>query len=100
MSKERDGVYGGYYYWLGNFRCCICGDMGGPPHHIRSVGAGGKDDANIIPICYKHHQEVHRGKQTFERKYGVVLKDLAESWYAYYRGTGDYPEQVDKGDKR
>lgn len=64
--------------------CCIgerChGDV--VAHHIESGGMRIKcDDFKTVPICHKHHDEVHRlGKATFQAEYGI---DLAEEiWLA------------------
>lgn len=43
------------------------------PHHIMTRGAFGRAalvPQNEIPLCYKHHSEVHNiGRRTFEKKY-------------------------------
>jgi len=42
-------------------------------HHKKSVGAGGDDSLeNLMPLCTKHHTEIHQiGKQSFKKKYNV-----------------------------
>lgn len=42
-------------------------------HHLRTVGSGGGDVAdNLIPLCQKHHTEIHAiGHYTFTNKYGL-----------------------------
>lgn len=41
------------------------------PHHLKSRGAGGGDTLdNLMPLCFKHHQEIHRiGRSMFAAKY-------------------------------
>ena len=45
-------------------------------HHDPSKGAGGKDRGNTTPLCFIHHTEVHRGRLSFDTKYGVNLREL------------------------
>jgi mitochondrial fission protein ELM1 len=42
--------------------CRLCGAL--PPshaHHVKSRGSGGSD-RNVVPLCWRHHREVHDGK--------------------------------------
>lgn len=50
----------------------ICGD-GGESHHIITKGAGGCScEINLMPLCRKHHSEIHAlGVETFMNKYGL-----------------------------
>ena len=35
------------------------------PHHIKTRGAGGKDDeTNLLRLCYRHHLDIHNLGQT------------------------------------
>jgi hypothetical protein len=44
------------------------------PHHTKTKGAGGSDYATI-PLCSKHHTEIHLiGKDTFMTKYGLCCE--------------------------
>ena len=50
-------------------------------HHVRTRGAGGKDENNIVPLCRLHHQEIHRiGRKTFAIKYDINLEELARKY--------------------
>ena len=41
------------------------------PHHVKTKGSGGSDYATI-PLCAKHHAEIHAiGKDTFATKYCI-----------------------------
>lgn len=44
------------------------------PHHVVSRGAGGHDlAANVMPLCFKHHREIHSvGTLTMAKRYAVV----------------------------
>lgn len=48
------------------------------PHHIVSRKAGGHDlEWNLMPLCRKHHTEVHKiGLVTFSKKYNEIEKWL------------------------
>jgi len=49
-------------YWIAHPFCEVeyCFHFAAPPHHIRSRGAGGTDDAaNLISLCREHHYIVH-----------------------------------------
>lgn len=43
-------------------------------HHIKTRGSGGSDsENNQMPLCAKHHTEVHKiGLNTFAKKYRKV----------------------------
>ena len=61
--------------------CEICGNKTNVcGHHIKSKGSGGPDlPHNLIPLCVKHHEEIHKkGINSFAEKY-VEFKDFLES---------------------
>lgn len=44
------------------------------PCHVRSKGAAGGDDDNLVPLCQAHHEQQHRlGIRTFEYRYRHLL---------------------------
>ena len=46
------------------------------PHHTISVGARGAD-LRAVPLCARHHHEVHfRGRETFQKEYSVDFRDV------------------------
>lgn len=48
------------------------------PAHVKTVGSGGPDAENIVPLCHYHHQELHNiGIITFQLHYNVDLKTVA-----------------------
>lgn len=54
--------------------------------HIQTRGAGGYDQANLIPLCRKHHQMRHdQGVKTFAQRYGVDLKQSAKDYWRIYQ---------------
>jgi len=56
-------------YWLRHVKCEVpdCPKLAAAPHHIRSRGAGGKDNPeNLIALCTDHHREIEcLGRQRF-----------------------------------
>jgi hypothetical protein len=60
-------------YWTDAMYCEVpgCGSLAEAPHHIRTRGAGGKDDAgNLLALCVMHHMQVHtEGAETFATRY-------------------------------
>jgi len=58
------------------------------PHHRLSVGSGGPDAENLVPLCRLHHDEVGTlGIANFEMKYNLSLKALAIHIYKRYRDS-------------
>ncbi len=59
-------------YWTAYPFCEVCGNFSAAPHHIRTRGAGGGDEAkNLLAFCTSHHTEVGTiGILTFAKKYG------------------------------
>jgi len=65
--------------------CLACGEefTDRMYHHIRTRGAGGKDEPhNLISLCQKHHNEVHTmGMVGFSEKYqGISLWLRKSGW--------------------
>ena len=59
-------------FWIDHPRCETgCSDPSEPPHHIRTRGAGGKDEAgNLLALCVHHHKLVHtEGVETFAARF-------------------------------
>lgn len=54
--------------------CTVCGKKSVDLHHWKSRGSGGSDDeSNLLPVCRKHHSELHQiGSKTFADKYKQV----------------------------
>lgn len=89
--KEKDEVYGSYHWKIESLFCILSFDTrhecrsfpGRKPiegHHVKSVGSGGKDRGNEVPLCPLAHDEVEQiGRKTFEAKWGVNLKQEAKA---------------------
>jgi hypothetical protein len=85
--KENYDKIFGYKHYIRDCGCLVCGTHS-DPHHVKSRGAGGKDERNIVPLCRVHHTEGHTiGWKTFQKKYGLDLKTVAvELWDKYHEG--------------
>jgi len=62
--------------------CLICGSLHGTdPHHVTSVGAGGKDTLdNVMPLCRRHHTLFHcRGLYEFIIEHPSVMEWLRKN---------------------
>ena len=55
--------------------------------HVTSRGAGDVDEGNGFPACSRGHAEQHRiGIKSFERRYGVELRRVAQELWDTYTG--------------
>lgn len=57
-------------------KCIIC-NKPQHTHHKTTRGAGGADkENNLMPLCLKHHNELHTiGKKTFRKKYKFQIEN-------------------------
>lgn len=66
-----------YTQWVKTQLCVCCGKQSDDPHHIIGYGQGkmgGKaHDIFTIPLCRKHHNELHQNVENWEQKYGSQL---------------------------
>lgn len=64
-----------------NGRCTACQRRGVDLHHVKTRKSGGNDDSdNLMPLCRKHHQEVHQiGMGKMSVKYPSVKHWLIEN---------------------
>ncbi|EDE3099814.1 DUF968 domain-containing protein [Salmonella enterica] len=69
-----------YISWVKMQPCSCCGNRGGDAHHLIGHGQGGMGtkahDSFTIPLCRKHHRELHNDPVKFEQKYGSQLEML------------------------
>ena len=70
-------------YWIEHPTCEACRLTGEvryseAPHHIRTKGAGGKDEAgNLLALCLEHHGRIHAmGVGTFARDYPALAAKI------------------------
>lgn len=63
-----------YLKWVKSQPCQCCGGAADDPHHLIGYGQGGMGtkahDSLTIPLCRKHHDELHRDLRAFENQYG------------------------------
>ena len=76
LKKRREREFGPQAELCRESPCLVKGcKMKSIPHHVISRGAGGLD-AHAVPLCLKHHEEVHRvGRYSFMYRYGVSFLD-------------------------
>ncbi|WP_455424927.1 DUF968 domain-containing protein [Dryocola sp. LX212] len=73
-----------YTRWVKQQPCMCCNQQADDPHHLIGSGMGGMGtkahDLFVIPLCRKHHDELHADTAAFEEKYGnqtqLVIKFL------------------------
>lgn len=86
----EEQIYGVIYEVAKKMPCCLArhpkhkcqGDVTG--HHMKSVGSGGVDFMNVVPVCWALHQLVHgmdnmtqeRVEVFFEIDFGEIAKDV------------------------
>lgn len=84
MTKRRkDGAfhhtYGPEFIRVSSMDCCVCGKRGWWAHHLKTVGSGGRDQGNLVPLCVEHHSEIERvGRLTFEDRHHIFLSEVAK----------------------
>jgi hypothetical protein len=74
--------------WIRRQPCLVCTDVqrgGTECAHVRSRGAGGGDLRNCVPLCPRHHHELHFwGARTFQARYRITLKRMASTYWRRY----------------
>ena len=74
-----------YKKYIKSKSCIICGRMGVDPHHVETLGMGGKNktgekDYSCIPLCREHHSELDAiGIDRFVEKYGGRLEPISKN---------------------
>src|SRR4051812_25258097 len=74
--------------WVRVLQCCVpgCRVRHCDPAHVRRGTDGGTgkkpSDVWVVPLCHPHHLEQHQiGEASFERRYGLDLKNEAmDTW--------------------
>ena len=89
LHKRRGGppgtaerhTYGAYHGWVASQGCVARGFFGHRcigrtcGHHLRSIGAGGRDYQNEVGVCAQAHSQLHSlGRRLFEEHYGLDLE--------------------------
>lgn len=69
--------------WVKSQPCACCGNPSDDPHHIIGHGQGGMGtkahDFFTIPLCRKHHDDLHRDMSRWEEEYGSQI----EVWFRF-----------------
>lgn len=78
LPKRRRWVKEKYTRWVKTQPCACCGMPADDPHHLIGHGQGGMGtkahDLFVLPLCRKHHNELHTDTVAFEDKYGSQLE--------------------------
>lgn len=70
------------------------------PHHVRTRAAGGKDENNLLCLCWRCHAEIHQlGLPRWETKRCVDAKKTASVLFGVF-GSGVDAREVRVGDAR
>ncbi|MBS8406288.1 DUF968 domain-containing protein, partial [Escherichia coli] len=76
--KRRRWVNEKYTRWVKTQSCACCGKPADDPHHLIGHGQGGMGtkahDLFVLPLCRKHHDELHADTVAFEEMYGSQLE--------------------------
>ncbi|OQM42796.1 hypothetical protein BZK42_04395 [Citrobacter braakii] len=76
--KRRRWVNERYTRWVKTQPCACCGKPADDPHHLIGHGQGGMGtkahDLFVLPLCRRHHDELHVDTVAFEEKYGSQLE--------------------------
>lgn len=73
LAKRRELCFGKQADLCRILPCLVCSATPCDPHHVKSRGAGGRDE-HCVPLDRAHHDELHTiGRIAFETKYGVDL---------------------------
>lgn len=82
-----------YLDYVRTLPCLLCQGIPSEAHHIQSRGAGGSD-RGTVPLCRRHHQQVHRqGKTKVAEQYGNIdwwfhAWNVLHSWALKEAGCG------------
>ncbi|HAO7334797.1 TPA: DUF968 domain-containing protein [Escherichia coli] len=76
--KRRRWVNEKYTRWVKTQPCACCGKPADDAYHLIGHGQGGMGtkahDLFVLPLCRKHHDELHADTVVFEEKYGSQLE--------------------------
>lgn len=67
-------------------RCTVCSRIDAELHHVKTRKSGGSDNPhNLMPLCRKHHTEIHQiGTTTFSEKYPIAKNWLISNHWNKY----------------
>ena len=73
-----------YLQWLRTLPCVVCGGKSDDPHHIIGVGHHGgmgtkAGDDMAMPVCRRHHDEIHRNPELWPRQEHWVRETRAKA---------------------
>jgi hypothetical protein len=81
IPKTAPGRNPEYLDYIRRQECYVCQQKPCEPHHAGG-GVGRKgSDYSCVPLCRKHHRELHDiGKSTFMKQYEIRLSEAVEKY--------------------
>ena len=82
LAKPKRITNRAYLKWVKSFNCAMSSPecvLPVDPHHTTPVSLGGSD-YTAIPLCRKHHDEVHQHPEGNKTFYTYALKVMADLW--------------------
>ena len=78
-----------FRHYFRHLDCLVSGcHLPTDPHHVKTRGAGGRDESNLVPLCRVHHSECHQiGRKTFSKKYNLDLIASAGRIYEDFQNS-------------
>lgn len=77
--------------WIRSLACAVAGCLAPPEgHHVRwgfFTLARRPGDDRLVPLCRIHHDELDHGARSFENKYGLDLKLVADTLWIMSPGN-------------
>ncbi len=85
-KPKRDGRWRspGHLNFVRKHHCSVpgCLDLPIHAHHVKRGSDGGMgrkpSDYHCISLCAVHHDEIHRGEESFEAKHNIDVRVLAD----------------------
>lgn len=85
MPRRHDDTgfkhtYGPEWLRVSSMRCCVCDRKPWWAHHVKTVGSGGRDIGNVVPLCMECHTTIEQiGRVRFEERHQIDLGSTAKA---------------------
>lgn len=92
--RLKEKQFGPKRDWIITLACCVCGRMtegGNHPHHAKTRGSGGTA-ADLVPLCWEHHNDCHRlgySQHQMEHDWQLSLTEAAKRYESEWRNHAD-----------
>lgn len=90
LEKPRRKTNRKYLAWIRSLPSVASGRTPCEAAHLRSVGAFGDDEGNVVPLTHHEHiYQLHQwGQSKFEQRWAVDLRAIADELLAEWRTGG------------